>query len=742
VSARDDLLGRATFAETLARAIRAWHGEESLTIAVSGDWGSGKTSLKNMVVECLRKNEPQTVEIVEFNPWKWDTQDKISAAFYREVGIALKKVDRSAQGRRRVRRWRSYGRVLTFGSKVITDFSAAVPALFAFAILCGLVGHLVSNATADHFLASFGIASAALAAFLRFGGSLATKLATMLGQAIEDYEQRSLEESKQELADDLRRLDRSVLVIIDDLDSITKTETRSVIQHIKVNADFPHLIYFLLYYQDIVATHLEEPPLTGKEFLEKIVQLPFDIPALPLNRVHNVLFTGLSRTIERLPNVQFDERRWSNLFLGALAPFFGNLRCVNRFLSTFSVHAELFRSARAFEVNIIDLIAIEAVRVFEPRVYSRMASAKPILTSGARRERGNIPAELQAIFDEASVERRESVSELLKQLFPPIEAALGGVTYDGNFQQRWRDELRVCSQTVFERYFQFGIPEGDLSESEFRDLLDATASHSSFVKKFEEIQSRNLLDPMLQRLDDHAPNLPLANAQPTTRALMDLGDRLPDGGGGFLMLTPDIRLLQVIVRMLGQEASVTKRGVVVLSAMRETIGLLIPSMVIASEKEDSSATIRCLDDDQLVEAKAIWLKHIESVAEEQPERLLTGQKLVSILYKWNEWSTENGPTAWIPKLIDSREQALKFIAAATLQSSTYRSGDHVAQQHSFIRLSDIETFISVDQLARYIDAGTIDVSRLNTAQAKGLQAFREALQRRAEGKPDDSFFHR
>src|SRR5262249_5057007 len=95
-SAQEDVLGRAAFAKTLAQAIEAWHGDESLTISVSGDWGAGKTSLKNMVLECLGEGACAP-EIVEFNPWKWDSQEKISTAFYREISIALGKVDSSIE---------------------------------------------------------------------------------------------------------------------------------------------------------------------------------------------------------------------------------------------------------------------------------------------------------------------------------------------------------------------------------------------------------------------------------------------------------------------------------------------------------------------------------------------------------------------------------------------------------------------------------------------------------------------
>jgi hypothetical protein len=206
LSAKEDLLGRAAFAHTLARAILAWQGDESLTIAVSGDWGSGKTSLKNMVIEFLRLQEAQAPEIVEFNPWKWDTQDKISTAFFREISIALNKVDRSAEGRKRVLRWKRYGRLLTFGSNVVTDFSTAVPLLVAFAALCGFLAYFFPNITADKFLVAFGIAAAALAGFLKFWGSFAVRVASLVNESLEDDEQRSLEEKKSELTEDLRKI--------------------------------------------------------------------------------------------------------------------------------------------------------------------------------------------------------------------------------------------------------------------------------------------------------------------------------------------------------------------------------------------------------------------------------------------------------------------------------------------------------------------------------------------------------
>ena len=49
-----DRLGRRSFAEAIARHICAVPVKHGFTVAVVGEWGSGKTSVLNMVAETLK----------------------------------------------------------------------------------------------------------------------------------------------------------------------------------------------------------------------------------------------------------------------------------------------------------------------------------------------------------------------------------------------------------------------------------------------------------------------------------------------------------------------------------------------------------------------------------------------------------------------------------------------------------------------------------------------------------------
>lgn len=54
-SQEEDKLDRAGFALEIAKAIQGWKGPDGLAFALYGAWGEGKSSVKNMVVEELKK---------------------------------------------------------------------------------------------------------------------------------------------------------------------------------------------------------------------------------------------------------------------------------------------------------------------------------------------------------------------------------------------------------------------------------------------------------------------------------------------------------------------------------------------------------------------------------------------------------------------------------------------------------------------------------------------------------------
>jgi len=63
-------------------------GNESLVVALRGECWSGKTSIKNLVLEHLAAQGADPMKVVGFNPWQWGTNDAITKAFIMEIARA------------------------------------------------------------------------------------------------------------------------------------------------------------------------------------------------------------------------------------------------------------------------------------------------------------------------------------------------------------------------------------------------------------------------------------------------------------------------------------------------------------------------------------------------------------------------------------------------------------------------------------------------------------------------------
>ena len=87
-SKREDLLDRAGFANAVARTIRTIDASRGAVVAVMAPWGTGKTSLVNMVLETL--HEAPALTTIEFNPWLFSGTDQLLLRFFGELATQIR----------------------------------------------------------------------------------------------------------------------------------------------------------------------------------------------------------------------------------------------------------------------------------------------------------------------------------------------------------------------------------------------------------------------------------------------------------------------------------------------------------------------------------------------------------------------------------------------------------------------------------------------------------------------------
>ncbi|MCV3349136.1 KAP family NTPase [Campylobacter sp. RKI_CA19_01128] len=88
-SKNEDLFSRRENATTLAKNIKSYQDEDSISIGIIGDWGSGKTSFINMVLEDF--NDNKKFIIINFNPWNISTRKQLISDFFTKLAKEIRK---------------------------------------------------------------------------------------------------------------------------------------------------------------------------------------------------------------------------------------------------------------------------------------------------------------------------------------------------------------------------------------------------------------------------------------------------------------------------------------------------------------------------------------------------------------------------------------------------------------------------------------------------------------------------
>lgn len=332
-SSKDDLLARASFSRALADAVVSYDSKDSVVTALYGSWGSGKSSVVNMVLERIEEISSSMVAekrpiIVKFNPWNYSDQNQLVGQFFRSLSVALKRGD-----------WGE-------GAKKVGEQLEAYSEFFKPLVL-------IPDPTG--FWA--GLAAVMAVALKKVGGATS---------AWGKLKSKDLDQIRKDLDALLAKQQRKILIVIDDIDRLNNVEIRQIFQLVKALGDFPNTVYFLAFDRDVVVkalSHVQEG--SGDEYLEKIVQIPFQLPSISKTEVEKVLFGQLDELIKDLPEVRWDQTHWGNVYQGGLRFFFTTVRDVIRYINSLRFSFAMVKS----ELNPVDFFAVTALQVFEPAVY-------------------------------------------------------------------------------------------------------------------------------------------------------------------------------------------------------------------------------------------------------------------------------------------------------------------------------------------------------------------------------------
>ena len=260
----EDKLNRESFAESLANVILQSTFPTSFTVGLYGAWGSGKTSLLNMVIEQVERRNTDVV-ILRFNPWLCSDPKQLITQFFKQLASAIKIKKPTADS------------------------------------VCELVDQYADLFDAASLIPYAGAAIAAA------GKMFTTKARNRMKRKSND-----MQGQKDEIIRTMVKENLKIIVSIDDIDRLSEEEIIAVFQLVKALADFPNAVYLLAFDYDVVVRALATVQHgDGREYLEKVIQVPFEIPAPSMASIHDALFSKLNGILGDIPDSRWDKETWA-----------------------------------------------------------------------------------------------------------------------------------------------------------------------------------------------------------------------------------------------------------------------------------------------------------------------------------------------------------------------------------------------------------------------------------------------
>ena len=451
----EDKYQRAEYTQNLADALLHSTDPHGLIIGIHGPWGSGKTSLKNLLINALKANEnTDEYHIIEFEPWMYSGSGQVVSLLFKQISQTLSKKT-------------------NFVSRIVLKLSA-------FSNNCGPLLSAVGN----HLLPGSSYTINLIATFFNNIGNYLNPYST---------DMLLLADQRRKLKEKLNKTKTKIVVFIDDLDRLTDSEIADMLQAVKAVGDLPYVTYVLLYDRDVVTKSLDKTCHNkGDKYLEKIIQVPIGLPEPPKEVIERMLTSEIESIIQlgrREPTALISSDSSSNSFTdiyrACIDPFINNIRDAIRLINDFKIRYEVLKD----DVEPGDLLGITSIEVFRPSLYrwiikhknlicshnAPLMFASPSSTEAAIKQSSDRLEELLQNMDSHNGETGRQDSAAVKALFPFAKVSTlrfnGQKNVSFSYLKPNGADRHIYRLEHFDAYFRLSIEQDSLHENDYKEFL-------------------------------------------------------------------------------------------------------------------------------------------------------------------------------------------------------------------------------------------------------------------------------
>jgi len=200
----EDVFGREVFVNNLANDINRWSGKGSLVLALYGPWGTGKSSVLNLLKQHIEAKNAG--EIIVFDPWYFNSTEQLIQTF---ITIIKKRTIATASQEDKLKLDNKFSKYGDYLSEAFTSIRWEPE----FEIPLWVLG----------------------------------KLKIRIAKKKKDEQVESPEDIKEDLRNVLKKLNRKFIILIDNLDRLDSPELLLMFKLVRLCSDFPNFVFVLAF---------------------------------------------------------------------------------------------------------------------------------------------------------------------------------------------------------------------------------------------------------------------------------------------------------------------------------------------------------------------------------------------------------------------------------------------------------------------------------------------------------------
>ena len=434
---QNKLAGRGEFVKALGQILSNHKTTDPLVIGLTGEWGHGKTSALNLLLEKIRYSDRDRKYVVfDFSPWILNDNGQLVEIFLSEFYLFL---------------------VSTFGSDRIFDLDNPLKRYLDF--------------------------------FVRKKDS--SGLREIMGSKSYD---NTVNNTKRDIEIALRLLDKKILIVIDEIDRLAKEEIINTLKMVKAIVNFPNTIFLLPYDKQYLHSELKD----DSDLLKKVINLEVPLPPIATTDLHAIMKQVFEVNILRdgRNSIGWIEERWDHIFHKLLAKYIKSVRDINNFI----FRLKMLRGSVSLDLNIIDFTCIACIQYFDHELYKFIHDHKEEFLELPKKSDNAILGSTQAktpLIHHARTKLNESdYHSVIVALFPNLSES--SPEYGDNhlrvfiedsekYVHQWTSECRIFIREEFDKYFFRDFEQNPILRSELESLAAADLSYLDMKLRIENI---------------------------------------------------------------------------------------------------------------------------------------------------------------------------------------------------------------------------------------------------------------